>query len=223
MVIENLIVRSYQSADRQALFQIAGDTAFFGDPVEAFLDDRKLFFDTFYRYYVDYEPEYAWVACTDGQVVGFLTGCVDTITQRKRLITRILPSVVWRALQGGYQLQRKSWCYVRALVLSTLRSEQTHVDLRVYPAHLHLNIAASMRGYGLGKRLMKAYLGQLAELHVPGVHLSTTSMNETACRLYEKTGFQLLDAHPTQVWSHLLDQPVENRSYGLELAGEIKL
>ena len=71
MAIENLSARSYRPADREALFRTAADTAFFGEPVEAFLYDRWLFCDAFYRYYVVYQPEHAWVACSDGQLVGF--------------------------------------------------------------------------------------------------------------------------------------------------------
>ena len=189
-------------------------------PVEAFLEDRRLFCDAFYRYYIDYEAQYTWVACLDGQVSGFLSGSMDTVRQRVRFASRILPSVVWRALQGRYKLGDKTWRYARAMVLGILRREYPHVDFREYPAHLHVNVDANIRGRGYGRRLMSAYLEQIRGLDVPGVFLDTTNLNEAACRLSEKTGFHLLDVRPTRVWSHLVDQPVENRSYGLKLVGE---
>ena len=39
MDIENLIVRSYQPADREVLFQIAADAAFSGEPEETFIEE----------------------------------------------------------------------------------------------------------------------------------------------------------------------------------------
>ena len=44
------------------------------EPVEAFLDDRRLFCDAVYSYYVDCEPEHAWVAAGEQGPVGFLVG-----------------------------------------------------------------------------------------------------------------------------------------------------
>ena len=43
MDIENLIVRLYRPAEREALLKIAADTAFFGEPVEAFLEEWVCF------------------------------------------------------------------------------------------------------------------------------------------------------------------------------------
>jgi len=213
----NLMVRPYDPADRAAVHRIAADTAFFGEPVEAFWEDRRLFCDVFISYYTDMEPEHGWVACADEEVVGFLMGCLNTATQRRRVVQAILPGVVWRALRGRYRFGEFTWRYVAVLTRASLRGEFAHVDLAIYPAHLHINVDACWRGRGLGYRLIEAYLGQLRQLGVPGVHVITTSMNEAACRLYTSVGFRLLDVRPTRIWAHLVDRPVENRSYGLRL------
>jgi len=84
-------IRLYQAGDRPALRQIAADTAFFGQPIEALMEDRRLFLDSFYRYYTDVEPEHAWVACAGGQVAGFLTG---------RLTWRYLSGIAADGLRG---------------------------------------------------------------------------------------------------------------------------
>ena len=41
------IVRLYRPEDRAAVLQIAADTGFFGAPVEAFMQDRRLMQDVF--------------------------------------------------------------------------------------------------------------------------------------------------------------------------------
>jgi hypothetical protein len=43
-------IRRYERRDCAAVYRLAADTAFFGDPVEAFLDDRALFCRAFVAY-----------------------------------------------------------------------------------------------------------------------------------------------------------------------------
>ncbi len=92
------------------------------------------------------------------------------------------------------------------------------VDEQRYPAHLHINLIPPARGRGLGMALIQAYLEQLRALNIQGVHLNTTSMNHAAIRLYERTGFRLLDSCPTRIWAGMVNEPVENRLYGLNLS-----
>ncbi|PJH74608.1 MAG: hypothetical protein CO064_11120 [Anaerolineae bacterium CG_4_9_14_0_8_um_filter_58_9] len=210
-------IRPYASADRAAVFRIAADTAFFGAPVEAFLEDRDLFCDLFYRYYTDLEPEHAWAAYADDQVVGFLMGCVNTPVQRRLWARKILPVAIGRALRGKYRLGARAGRYAWGMAEGALRGELLRVDWRQYPAHLHVNVATAWRGHGLGRRLIEAYLNQLRQLGVPGVYLDTTDMNPAACRLYEKMGFRVVEARPTRQWEQLVPRPVVNLCYAMEL------
>ena len=215
----NLVVRPYQAVDREALFQIGADTAFpeGGAPVEVYMEDRRTFLDSFYAYYTDYEPEHVWVACADHQVVGFLTGCTDTKHRDKITRQKLIPGVVWNVLHRSYKLGPKTWRYTREIIAAGLRGEFPPTDEKRFPTHLHINLAASFRGLGLGRRLMQTYLVQLKELGVTGVHLHTTSLNEAACHLYEASGFRLWAARPTRMWRYLIDRPVENRCYARKI------
>jgi ribosomal protein S18 acetylase RimI-like enzyme len=212
-------IATYKPEYRSAVFGIAADTAFFGDPVEAYLEDRHLFCDIFYRYYTDYEMDHSWVSIAGQEVIGFLMGCTDTAAQQRRWLRVILPSTLWWALRGRYRLGRRTWRYTAGLVKATINREFVHCDLEEYPAHLHVNIAEKGRGLGIGRQLMETYLGHLRQLGVPGVHLHTTSLNEAACRLYNRLGFDLLDSRRTGLWQSFLEQEVENHCYGLKLIG----
>jgi ribosomal protein S18 acetylase RimI-like enzyme len=213
----DLVIRPYQPVDRQAVFRIGADTAFFGAPIEAYMEDRNAFLDAFYAYYTDLEPEHTWVACADGEVVGFLTGCVDTRIHNGKLLRVIIPRLTGNLLRGKYHFGKRSVHYFGGLLGGLLRREFTRIDLETYPAHLHINVESAWRGYKLGQRLMEAYLGQLRALGITGVYLDTTSLNEVACQLYEKMGFRLLDARPDRFWAKWFGHPVENRCYGLRL------
>jgi hypothetical protein len=65
---------------------------------------------------------------------------------------------------------------------------------------------------------MEAFLQQLRDLSVKGVFLDTTSLNESACRLYEKMSIHLLDSRPDRFWAKWFGHPVENRCYELKLS-----
>ena len=212
------VVRPYHPADRNSVLRIGADTAFFGAPIEAYMEDRNIFQDAFYAYYTDVEPEHGWVACADETVVGFLMGCTDLKAFGRKYRRSVLPRLVSNFLHGKYHLGRHTLAYASGLLSGFLRGRMPHADHRIYPAHLHINVDAAWRGHGLGRQLMEAYLGQLRTLGVPGVYLETTSLNEVACRLYKKIGFQLIDARPDRFWAKWFGHPVENRCYGLKLS-----
>lgn len=214
-MVPGYFVRSYQALDRESVLRIAGDTAFFGEPAERFLEDRRIFLDAFYSYYVDQEPEHAWVATYQDEVVGFLTGCTNTRRQQRWFSKQAVPKVINNLIRGRYKTGPLTWRCLRGFLFSHLRQEETSADLNLYPAHLHINIDQQHRGLGLGRMLIQAYLAQLANLQVPGVHLQTTSENTGACILYKRIGFSLLSSHSTQMWRGFLGKNVENRCYGL--------
>lgn len=211
------VIRPFHSTDRRAVFQIAADTAFFGDPLERFFEDRSLFCDAFCAYYTDYEPQHAWVAERDQEVVGYLLGCANTQRMNSILSSKIIPSILMRLARGDYRLGKQSCRYLWGLTKAIVSREITQPDLAPYPAHLHINIQEDQRGLGIGKALVGRYLDQLRSEQVKGVHLKTTSENKAACALYEKLGFTLLDARRTYLWKPWLGRAIENRCYALSL------
>ncbi len=218
----DLSIRHYQASDQTAIFEIAADTAFFGDPVEAFLEDRRLYTDAFARYYIEFEAQYTWVAQSSEGLVGFLFGCIDTSQQLRVWRRYILSKVMIKAMKGKYRLGRRTASFAFGLLRGNLQGEQPEVDLNKFPAHLQIDVRQGFRGEGVGRKLIEAYLEQLRQLAVHGVHLETTSYNQAACHLYEKVGFQLLDEHVNRFWTHMFGFPVNNRSYGLRLGDDAR-
>lgn len=212
-----LTIRPFHPDDSLPVHRIAADTAFFGAPVETYLEDRNLFIDAFYRYYTEVEAGNSLVACAGGEVVGFLMGCVDTPGQGRRWLQKSFPVFARKLLGGRYTIGRLAFRYAAGLALAGLRGETAHADTAIYPAHLHINIEKSWRGHGLGRDLIEAYLDFLRRQGIRGVQLSTTDMNEAACRLYERMRFTLLDARPTRLWQYWTGRLVETRTYGLKL------
>jgi ribosomal protein S18 acetylase RimI-like enzyme len=210
-------IRHYNVSDQESVLGISADTAYFGDPVEEFLEDRQLYHDAFARYYTENETSLVWVAEGSDGLVGFLLGCADTTTQAKAWRKYLLRRVLVRAMSGGYRLGRRTASFAWGMLIGAIRGEKLRIDVEEYPAHLQIDVRLGYRGDGVGRRLIEAYLDQLREMKVSGVHLETTSQNKAACHLYEKVGFQLLDESPSHFWSQKFGWEVKNRAYGLML------
>ena len=210
-------VRPYREEDRSVVLGIAADTAFFGHPVERFMEDRRIQQDFFVAYYLDHEPEHAWIAEADGGVVGYLTASTGGATAgRKKAFTALRAAS--RLATFRYRVGPATRRYALRAAAAAARGEYPKADARLYPAELHINLCAAARGLGLGRRLLEACLDQMTALGVPGIHLNTTSQNHAALRLYEKLGFELLARRPATVWEPWLPgTSVENLLYGKRL------
>ena len=210
-------IRPFMNNDRDAVMKIAADTAFFGQPVESFLDDRNAFLDAFYSYYFDYEGEHAWVSCEDDLVIGFIAGCIDRKRHDEVIQREIQPLLIKKFFTGHYKVSWKTIKFISRLIRSEIFHEEPSADESIYPAHLHINLQNGYRGKGIGRKLIEAYLKQLAELKITGVHLHTTSENVIACHLYEKCGFQLIGSKESHLWEGLVQRKVENRCYARQV------
>jgi hypothetical protein len=215
--MNDFVIRPYQPMDRTKLHQIGADTAYFGEPIEAYLDDRQLFLDAFYSYYTDIEPGSCRVVCYQDNVIGFLTGCVDTRNYQKLVKKIIIPKVMLGIIGVKYHLGKRTISYSRGLFSEYINRDEHPTDLETYPAHLHINIEANWRGNGLGRKLIQSFLDQLVALKICGVHLHTTDRNLIACLLYEKMGFGIIQTHSNRFWSKWFGTNVEDRCYGKKL------
>ena len=123
-----------------------------------------------------------------------------------------------RLVTFRYDVDALTLRYFRRTTAAALSGEYPRVDLRDYPAELHINLAEAARGLGLGRKLMQACLDQMTDLGIPGIHLKTTTMNAAAIKLYEKLGFELLARKRTHLWDEWLPgEEIENLVYGKRL------
>ncbi len=190
-------IRRYQPADRPAVRQIACDTADAGKPVEGFFRDRETVADVVTRYYTDYEPGSLWVAECDGQIVGYLTGCLDTRKQERVTRKQILPKAIVGAIARGVLWHTDAWHLLAAFAGTVILGGFPHpIDLIAYPAHLHINIREGFRGGGLGPQLVEAFRQQASRAGVRGIHVVTRGDNAGGRGFFEKMGFKLLCEKP---------------------------
>jgi GNAT superfamily N-acetyltransferase len=174
--------------------------------MEATGADECLVSDLLLLPYLRYTPETVWVADHGGQVVGYLTGCLDTV-RLDRLRPWILAPRLFRHLVLRRRLVQPP---TRALLRYGLQSRFVHREFQreatPWPAHLHLNIAPAHQGTGAGGRLMRHFLQKAKNAGSAGIHVTTSSPHGPS--FFEHYGFQpvlerktpALFGRPPQPW-----------------------
>src|SRR3989338_7986716 len=146
---QDITIRPFKSTDRDRIRKISCDTAFMGEPLERFFDDRETFADIATSYYTEYEPESLFVAEYENSIVGYLTGCKDTRRFKRIFYWRILPRAALISFSRGTLFRKKTLKLIRSLLRSYWRGELRRPDYyQEFPAHLHINVQDSYRQLG---------------------------------------------------------------------------
>jgi len=184
-------IRPYEARDRPRIRRICFVTGYMGDPVDWLWRDQESFSDVFTSYYTDAEPESALVAELDGEVAGYLLGCVDS--SRAWNPARIfLRNMLRRGIALRPGTAGMVWRSFGDVAIDAVRRQLPPAPVHDgrWPAHLHIDLLPSIRGRGVGATLMRRWLGALKEMRVPGCHLETVGENHKAIGFFEAMGFE---------------------------------
>ncbi len=211
-------IRPYEPRDRVGLRQICCDTADAGQAVERFFPDREVFADLLTNYYTEHEPQSVFVADDHGEVVGYLTGCVDTKRFVRAMTWRIVPVVLVKALFRGVLWHPQTVRLLRANLPMWLKGGyRDNATLDGYPAHLHVNVREGFRGQRVGQGLVETFCERARAARVSGVHAGVSAENPRACHFFEELGFAAVHREPR---FRKLDNPshvLETIIYGKKL------
>ena len=185
-------VRPYTPCDRPLIETIAYRTGFLGESSEAFWRHRKSWAAIWIAPYLDGEPESTFVATVDGDVVGYLTGCVDT-EQFKGPDAVMMHNVMryWLLYRPG--VAGFMWRAMLDQVCNGCRGHKTtggELHDPRWPSHLHMNLMPEVRGRGLGGALIEAWFERLKTVGSPGCHLSVVQENRRALGFFSAMGFE---------------------------------
>jgi GNAT superfamily N-acetyltransferase len=214
--MSEVVIRKYTKVDRQALRDIAWDTAFLGEPADAFFDSRQILQDFLTAYFTDYEGQSCFVAEAGGKVIGYLIGAKDTVVLEKIFRDKILPRLFMNLFFSCAVFKKKNFFYILGCLRSSLSGEFRMPDFsKDYPATLHINIDKDWRSQHIGAKLMGAYLDYLRRENVSGVRLATAS--DKAADFFSKQGFTLLHRGRRSYFGHILNSDIPIFIYGKKI------
>lgn len=179
-------IRAFEETDRaalRALFRRAGE----GAPTESLWGHAESEAAVYLDPYLDLDTGSAFVAVSDGALVGYLVGCADGSAfprESKRMDDAIREHrLVFRRGPAAFfarSLLDVAWSAVRRAPVAG------ELDDPRWPAHLHINVAEEARGTGAADGLVRCWLDQLGDT---GCHLQTLRENTRAVRFFERMGF----------------------------------
>jgi GNAT superfamily N-acetyltransferase len=191
------IIRIYRPSDRQAIRDLCCDTADLGHSVENFFSEREVFADAMMNYYTDFEPGSLWIAESEGMVVGYAAGCLNSRRYERYVAWVVMPKVFIRGILRGVLWRGETWNLVRCLIRSVRLGGFRRPDATaLYPAHLHINLEEKFRGRGIGRDLVEHFFAQARGAGCAGVQVSVSEDNKGACNFFERLGFVALGRYP---------------------------
>ncbi|RWZ53206.1 GNAT family N-acetyltransferase [Labedella phragmitis] len=176
-------IRALEPRDRAAVARICLLTGRGGDDATGEYVDDEVLADVYATPYVEHETGFGVVAVDDtGRVEGYLLGTTDTVAFSRWFVEEWWPSV------STARVARTA--ADPSLLSAAADPERMLVScVEEFPAHLHIDLLESVRGAGMGRRLVEAAAEQLRERGVPGVHLVVGESNASAIAFYRRTGF----------------------------------
>ena len=182
-------VRTFVDHDRgalRALFGRAGE----GSPLASLWGHEESEAAIYLTPYMDLEPGSLLLAFVDGEMVGYLTGCLDSRrfpTEGERFDRAVREHRLFLRPKPMLFFARATVDAARGKVRNQLPA--TDFDDPRWPAHLHINLVPHARGTGAAPALMGRWFEQLAAAGSPGCHLQTLVENTRAVRFFTRMGF----------------------------------
>jgi ribosomal protein S18 acetylase RimI-like enzyme len=189
------VLRRARSDDHAALAMVCLKTGDAGKDASAREDDPDLLGLIYTIPYQIFAPDLAFMVEGPQGVCGYLLGAVDTRAFNARLLESWYPPLQARFPDPSPDASRwrgSDWA----------RHWVHHPDLKnpsvldAYPSHGHIDLLASARGRGIGRKAMNYLERKLAEAGSPGLHLQVMPENRDALSFYAALGFVEL-RHPS--------------------------
>lgn len=182
-------VRAFEEADRPALravFARAGE----GSPSESLWGHTESEAAIYLDPYMEHEPDSLFLAWQDDELVGYLTGCLDSAAfpSESERIDRAIREHKLLTKAGPMRFFARA---TRDALVAKVRRQPAAGDFEDphWPAHLHINVVPAARGTGAADALMEAWHARLDAHGSPGCHLQTLVENTRASRFFARHGY----------------------------------
>jgi ribosomal protein S18 acetylase RimI-like enzyme len=186
-------IRKYRPSDRADVAEICLKTGDSGADATGMYVSDDLLADIYVLPYVELEPDLAFVVDTGERVAGYLVAAADTRSFIDRFRAQWLPGFTAKYSPSTPSAQVAAATSSDEIIQVGMHPERMMIpEIDEFPAHLHIDLLPELQGQGVGRRLIRALLAELAERGVPGVHLGVSPRNTGAKAFYSRLGFRPL-------------------------------
>jgi ribosomal protein S18 acetylase RimI-like enzyme len=183
-------IRRYRADDHDAVYEVCVRTGAGGADARGLYPNDDLLPDIYAGPYLHLEPDLAFVLDDGGRAVGYVIGTADTA----RFVTRYRREWLPLMAQSYQEPAGSPTTSFEAHVAGLFHPERMLVnELFSYPAHLHIDILPAYQRAGHGRRLIAAFLDEVARAGAPAVCLGVARANTGAQAFYRRVGFELLE------------------------------
>lgn len=199
------VIRRYTPADRETVRWLCCETGFLGSAIDPVFEDRDLFADFLTNYYLQKEPESAFLIEVGGKVRGYLLGCRQPLRNQFHNFLqnfRLFASIVNRYRRYNAASRK----FISWILLNGWR-EVPAAPRRT--AHFHVNLLLDARGLAGTRALIDTYLQYLRQKGEKRVYGQMVSFeNRRGEKMFQRYGFKLLNRMEITKYRELHPEPV---------------
>jgi len=177
-------VRHATPADLPGAYRVCLLTGDAGRDGTALHRDPDLLGHVFVGPYVTGSPDLAYVVEDEGGIAGYCLAVADT-----RAFEAWQEAAWWPPLRERYPLPADDTPDGELVRLLHAPSTAADATVAAWPAHLHIDLLAHLRGQGLGRTLVERQMADLAARGIPGLHLEVAADNPGGIAFYRRLGF----------------------------------
>lgn len=205
MHFKSFVVRRYTRDDRAAVRQICCDTGFLGRAIDPIFEDRDLFADFFTDYYLQHEPDAAFVVTVDNSVVGFLLGCRYPF--RHQLFSAVQGLRLAAKALLRYRRYKSETKYYLWWILRNARREVPPSPRRI--GHFHVNFLPQVKSIAAFREILERFLRFLADQNVTQISAQMVTFDDRrGIALLERYGFRVLNRSEITKFKEFTNQTV---------------
>jgi L-amino acid N-acyltransferase YncA len=188
--VRDFQVRKYCASDRDSIRALCCETGFLGSAIDPVFEDRGLFADFLTDYYLQHEPDSAFVLTKGDSLQGYILGSRHPLSHQ-------FHSLFQNFVYGGKIIRRyfgyrpESRQYIHWLIAKAWR------EVPAAPrtiGHFHINLLPAAKSIQVTRQLLETYLRHQHDHGVKQVHAQIVTFDgRRGFKLFERYGFKVLN------------------------------
>lgn len=188
--VRDFQVRKYCASDRDSIRALCCETGFLGSAIDPVFEDRGLFADFLTDYYLQHEPDSAFVLTKGDSLQGYILGSRHPLSHQ-------FHSLFQNFVYGGKIIRRyfgyrpESRQYIHWLISKAWR------EVPAAPrtiGHFHINLLPAAKSIQVTRQLLETYLRHQHDHGVKQVHAQIVTFDgRRGFKLFERYGFKVLN------------------------------